>query len=82
MAKANYLSDLLASTSLMEITDDSIAGNEAALKEAMQGGSDAKTLRKLLLDAGFEEKILSEISDEVLLESYRKILEESAAAGQ
>jgi len=39
-----------------------------------QGNADAATLRKLLLDSGMDEAILSQISDEDLLKSYQQTL--------
>ena len=49
--------------------------SEDSMTKALQGESDVTTLRKMLIDAGMDEKILKAISDEDLLNSYKEILQ-------
>ena len=49
---------------------------EALLREILQGTGDATTLRSLLIQAGMDERILNQLSDEELLNSYQQVLEQ------
>ncbi|MDA3840462.1 MAG: hypothetical protein PF572_05195 [Patescibacteria group bacterium] len=49
--------------------------DENNLSEVLEGGSDASTLREMLLDAGMDKTLLEAISDEDLLSSYKEILQ-------
>ncbi len=49
---------------------------EALLREILQGQGDATTLRALLIQAGMDERILNQLSDEELLNSYQQVLEQ------
>ncbi len=44
------------------------------LQSTLDGQADAKTLRKMLLDAGMDPNVLNKISDDVLMKSYSEIL--------
>ena len=57
-----------------EVLDVSKAStSQADLQGLLQGGSDAATLRKMLLDSGMDEKVLNQISDQDLIDSYRNL---------
>ena len=47
---------------------------EALLIEILQGQGDAATLRNLLIQAGMDERLLNQLSDEDLLNSYQEVL--------
>jgi len=47
---------------------------EALLREILQGQGDATTLRALLIQAGMDERVLNQLSDEDLLKSYQQVL--------
>lgn len=47
---------------------------EALLMEILQGQGDAATLRNLLIQAGMDERLLNQLSDEDLLKSYQEVL--------
>lgn len=49
---------------------------EALLRAILQGQSDATTLRALLIQAGMDERVLNQLSDEELLNSYQQVLEQ------
>ena len=49
---------------------------EALLRAILEGQSDAATLRGLLIQAGMDERILNQLSDEELLNSYQQVLEQ------
>ncbi|MFA4941064.1 MAG: thrombospondin type 3 repeat-containing protein [Patescibacteria group bacterium] len=48
---------------------------EEDLQKMLSGGSDVSALRKMLIEAGMDEEMLSEISDEDLMASYQKTLQ-------
>jgi len=47
---------------------------EYDLQNIMQGNINAEDLRKMLIEAGMDKKMLDQISDEDLLKSYQEIL--------
>ncbi|MCK5061605.1 hypothetical protein KAR28_03570 [Candidatus Parcubacteria bacterium] len=47
---------------------------EALLMGILQGQGDAATLRNLLIQAGMDERLLNQLSDEDLLNSYQEVL--------
>jgi len=51
-----------------------IPSNNDQVQNILQGNSDASSLRKMLIDAGMDEKILNQISDEDLMKSYQETL--------
>ena len=50
------------------------SAEEVLLREILQGQGDATTLRQLLIQAGMDERILNQLSDEELLNSYQQVL--------
>lgn len=52
-----------------------IPSNNDQVQNILQGNSDANSLRKMLINAGMDEKILNQISDEDLMKSYQETLE-------
>ena len=51
-----------------------IPSNNDQVQNILQGNSDASSLRKMLINAGMDEKILNQISDEDLMKSYQETL--------
>jgi len=57
--------------------DQNISGSntqEEAINNILEGKSNAQILRKMLLDAGMDENLLNQISDEDLMVSYAEVL--------
>ena len=57
-------------------TSQKLKQSEEAQK-IMEGKGDADTLRKVLLEAGMDKKILDQINDEQLMKSYQKVMNNS-----
>ena len=47
---------------------------ESGLKDVLSGNTDAKSLRKMLLEAGMDAAMLNKVSDEALMKSYKETL--------
>lgn len=58
----------------LEANNQVLSEEEQKLNEVLSGKSDAKELRELLIKSGMSEEMLSQISDDILLESYREML--------
>ena len=60
---------------LDKAVNNSSPTQEEDLQKMLSGGSEVSALRKMLVEAGMDEKMLSEISDEDLMASYQKTLQ-------
>ncbi len=58
----------------LNLNTGGVSTNEQNLQNVLGGGSDAATLRKMLLDAGMDKAMLDKISDDDLLKSYQETL--------
>ncbi len=54
------------------ISVDSV--DQEDLKKVMEGGADERQLRQILIDAGMDEDMVEQVSDEKLMESYEQSL--------
>ncbi len=72
----NALNQLSEMTNNAGFTVEKANSNKASLDQIFSGQSSAEELRQVLLDAGFDKNMLDKISDEVLLKSYNKTLEQ------
>lgn len=61
-------------------TLDSSSADQDALQAALNGQSDATTLRKLLLSSGVSQEELDQVSDEELMKSYQQTLQSQSAS--
>ena len=61
--------------SVDDVTADiNFLDQDEAMQNILAGGSDVKTLRQMLIAAGMNEGLLSQISDEDLMKSYQETL--------
>jgi len=58
----------------LELNSKELNDEEKKLSDVLEGKSDAKELRELLINSGMSKEMLDQISDEILLESYKEIL--------
>lgn len=76
-AELEKLNDLLVNTSTTTPPlnlDGTQSSQPENLQNILSGQSDAQSLRKMLLEAGMDEKMLGQISDDDLMKSYSDVL--------
>jgi len=72
----NLLEQFNSSLGIIENQQEVNKAQEETLKQVLQGQISAASLRQMLLEAGMDEELLNQISDEELMESYQDVLGE------